>query len=151
MTGFELATLLIAIWGAGLSTLLGLNELLAYRRQAVVKLKAGMIYQGGDVSWTVHTIQISFFNKGKRPITITSYGLELPNNQHMPVFHIVLGREITLPRSFSDGEGCEFIGDRERITRSIRDEGLTGNIKIRGYVQDISGKIHFSRKMKISI
>jgi len=43
MTDLELITLLIAIWGAVLSTLLGVIELIAYKRQVVVVLSHNQV------------------------------------------------------------------------------------------------------------
>ena len=139
-----------AIWGAVLSTGLAVYKIFFEdRRKVKVELRAGIVYRRKVVpSGTANTLIVSFFNKGKRPITITSYGIWVPDDYHLSYGLI---RNVILPDTYSDGQGENFVGDRNRIESSIREQGSTGTIKIRGYVEDISGKKHFSSKKKITI
>lgn len=143
-------TFLVAIWGAVLSTGLAVYKIFFEdRRKVKVKLKPGIFcYREVVPSGMINTLIVSFFNKGKRPITITSYGIWLPDG-----YQITYGliKNVNLPGTYSDGQGENFVGDKNWIESSIREQGSTGTIKIRGYVQDISGKKHFSRTRKITI
>lgn len=148
MNLLNIGTLLVAFWGAILSTILLVYKFFYEdRRQVNVKLEEGNVIQRGCI--TIHTLIVSFYNCRRRPITITSYGIWLPDGTHMPLYRLV--KNIHLPQSFSDGQGDMFIGYQNRIVSTIRNRGLEGKIKIKGYVQDISGEKHFSREICITI
>lgn len=62
----EVLTLIIALWGAGLATILGIRELKKEQRRVKVILEF--------VRW-VERYQLTIVNIGHRPITITEIGM----------------------------------------------------------------------------
>jgi hypothetical protein len=65
---FDYITLIIAAWGAGLATFLGLRELTKEKRIIKILLE--------HVSW-VEGHQITITNSGHRPITIIEIGMDI--------------------------------------------------------------------------
>ncbi len=101
-------TLLIAIWGAGLATYLGIRELRNERRRVKIILEY--------VDW-VERAQIVIVNTGHRPITITEIKMGILGSLEKPLvyegvpFH-EFGTEdapIKLPITLGDGESTILV------------------------------------------
>ena len=101
MDNTQIATIIIAVYGAFLSTSLALYKISSDRKRLKVNLNIGVVPDGLNTPHKV--LFLSCSNLGKRPITLQSYGIEMPNRRFL--FFINESHD-SLPKTLSDGEGC---------------------------------------------
>jgi hypothetical protein len=140
-------TLSVAIWGAGLSTLLGIFKILEIKRFLKIQLSTGLIRISQHNIPSV--LMITCTNIGKRPVQITSYGLKLPDRNIMAVMQPIF--PIQFPTRISDGDSFTLHFHLRNIASGLKQNGYTSKIKIRGFVSEATGKRYLSKKMKFNI
>ena len=123
----------IALYGAALSSLLGIFELLKHRRRIAVKCRTAI---GLSPYGNIPLLSITVVNKGHRPITINAAG-----------FILMTGNEVThlkanLPKKLEDGEVLDINIDLDTMRDMIG--GLTniGDMVRCAFVRDVEGKKH---------
>jgi hypothetical protein len=108
MDAKDIITLFIAGWGAILSTLLAIREVLKEKRNIKITLF--------KIHW-METYKISITNTGHRPITLSEVGLLIKNKgkgPHLPIRSSALFASTEgylppdLPLILSDGQTVEF-------------------------------------------
>ncbi|PNX47154.1 MAG: hypothetical protein BV456_11340 [Thermoplasmata archaeon M8B2D] len=143
----EWIILVVAVWGAGLSTLLGILKFIENKRILKIQLSSGLIRLSSSNIPTV--IMITCTNIGKRPMQITSYGLKLPDKKFLSVMQPIF--PIKFPMKLSDGDSFTLHFHINDIAIGLSENGYSGKIKMKGYVGDSIGKRYFSKKMKFNI
>lgn len=140
------ATILIAIYGAALSTALLITMLLENRRMLKVVLSTSdiIVHRPGQ---TEIVMKLSCSNIGKRPITLNSYGVELPNKKILMFFNQAPDR---LPKTLKDGEQCVLWKNLKNVSKTMNKEGFSNTIKLRGLFGDVTGKKYFSKKIEFN-
>jgi hypothetical protein len=78
-------TIFIAVWGAGLSTYLGIRELIKERRQIKLILEYITFRE---------IVQLIVVNSGHRPVTITEIAIAISQTAKNPKFqsYLVMGK-----------------------------------------------------------
>ena len=128
-------TLILSTWGAVLSSLLALLEIIKFfKDKASIKVKVIGGYKVypknpvfGDLTW----ISISAVNKGRRPITITKAALVTPRGSKAK---FIMGPLAVKLNKLAEGESCDYFINEDKI-------GLDSS-KYVACVIDASGK-HF--------
>jgi hypothetical protein len=154
MSAFELMTLLLALWGAILSTILGLNELWSRRKK--LKVKNEIFYdmltsEGIEAYYT-----LSCVNTGERIIRLQTYGLLLPNGVKL-AFNDNNPKPVNFPLNLKDGDNVSVNANGIYLKQTFEAMNMykrffsTGKFKIRGYFMDTSGKIYTARKVAINL
>jgi hypothetical protein len=149
ITWVDIVTLIIAIWGAGLSTFLGIREFLKDRRKIQIFLE--------HVYWT-ERIQLRIVNTGHRPITIQDISMRVYTVSEDPEYKNKLGHwegmpkdillsydnpeEVRLPITINDGEQA-IIPLSDYVGSTIFRKGSKADIQ----VVDNEGRIHKKFKM----
>ena len=131
------STLIIALYGAVLSTAVFVFDMFKYFRdkpRVVVKVKFSLSYENADLNKEKKKICIETINSGKRPLTIANCGFKLKTESIMNIQQVI---DPNLPKQLSEGEAyssyTDFVaGDAEKI--------------IYAWVKDASGKEYKSRK-----
>jgi hypothetical protein len=139
----ENLTLLIALWGAALSTYKVISDRSKSVRKLKVSVSYGFISQGNSVSPT--TIMISAVNEGFRDITLNSMGFLLPNNNKTVMLEPQ--SNVTFPYTLSEGKSCVVWKLQKQFAIELRKNGYIGAIKVKGYFQDATGKIMSSKSI----
>lgn len=139
----DIITLIIAIWGAILSTFLAVRELLKEKRSITIILSF--------VCW-LEQYKITIINNGRRPVTISEIGIEIGSKTKGSILipssilfdQVQGGSSPTLPLVLTDGESVEF------FLSHFFDEQLRTNKDFQPYifVYDAEGNVY--KKFKYS-
>lgn len=133
----ELITIIIAIYGAVLSTIVALFNIIKHfndKPKIVVKTKPSFFYESSDPGKEIKKIGVEIINSGKRPITISYSGFKLGIKTNMNICQII---DPNLPKQIAEGESytsyTDFIeGSHDKI--------------IYAWVKDATGKEYKSNK-----
>jgi len=135
-------TTLAAGWGAILSTCVFLWQLLENTRRMKVTLNISLTKNNFGNVETLLSLQAS--NISKRPISLSSYGLKLPDEKQLWFPNESPDR---FPTTLTDGHACTMWRNIRSLAQSIKDEGFSGDISIIGLFRDVTGKEYHSKKM----
>lgn len=145
MSDFELVTLIIAVWGAALSTILATHTIFKDRRS--VKVIYGLAITDDNFGRPITLVLVEAINKGHRPVTITNVGLTISDGRYyiQPYNSVV---PVNLPARLLDGESISIYLDLEKIRERGLEQAQQG-IRITGaYVKDAEGKIYTKKISK---
>ena len=146
MTDLELITLLIAIWGAGLSTILGIIEILSKRRK--LKIANGIHYIAIPDSQHEAVYSLACVNDRERIIRLDSFGIELPNKMRIG-FRDQHPDPQPFPITLNDGEVFGVLAYGRQLIPLFRVANYTNEFKVRGYFRDTSGKNYYAKKITV--
>ena len=137
-------TLLLAIWGAGLSTLLGIRTLWLDRRRLRVSCSAA--FASLPTGETCEFIVITAVNVGKRLVEVRTAELLLNNREKYTQPVSRMGPQ-PFNRRLEDGESVSFHLDLDELLRSAAklDRGVRFE---RAIVTDAEGRRHAVRLRK---
>jgi hypothetical protein len=142
MTTTDVLTLLLALWGAILSTYLGIREIKKEKKQLLIYL---------EHVYPAEIIQMVVVNIGHRPITLTNAGVHLYLDSrkkipydHLPFTPILPNNEpYPFPVTLNDGEHIT-LAYSEELLLSIKRDGLLAN----AFVYDVEGRLHRSSEVR---
>lgn len=146
MTTSELITLILAIWGIFLSTLIGFKTLLDKRRR--LKVFAGVNYIAIPDGQQEAVFSLSCVNKGVRPVVLDSYGILMPRSPNIG-FRDEHPNPQPFPTTLTEGQVFGILAYGRQLMRLFHPAGFTGSFKVRGYFRDTTGKTYRSKKVKI--
>ena len=144
MTTSDIITLAIAIYGAFISTILGVKELRRERRS--IKIMLQHVY---PQEWATVVV----VNNGFRPVTIESIGLSIQGEdpkyknhyENIPFEGLIASDEtrgnFPLPCKLDDGESVEIF-----LSDLIRDEVFGEQRKAKIYITDAEGNVYTKYK-----
>jgi len=145
MTLSDVLTLIVAAWGAGLATFLGIRELRREKRQVRVYLDYVAWYE-------VH--EITVVNVGQRPVTIVSVGAHL-----QPIDESKVGlfegrpfepdpnpdlKQPVLPARLGDGEKLTFV-----MSQDFHELVTSGEHEVFAYARDAEGNTYGSTEHRL--
>ncbi|MGA2435374.1 MAG: hypothetical protein ABSG25_08815 [Bryobacteraceae bacterium] len=133
MGGIQLATFIIAAYGAVLSTLLlvkGTRGIAVYCKMAT----------GGMVELVV----IEAVNKRARPVTITQAGLRMNNGYSFTQVVSTMG-QTPLPKKLDFGDVIAIYFDLSELEKVMAEKRPAGVTLTRAFVRDAEGKEYASR------
>ena len=140
-------TLLIATYGAVLSTYSAWTARQEHKREIKAQLAYGMVREGYPP--TVSTVLIiSALNPGEKTVTLSSTGLILPNKKHLAFLE---PRNLQLPHDLPDGKSCSTYIDTKELAEELRKQGYSGKVKLIGYYGDALGERHKSKSLRFDI
>jgi len=133
-------TIVLAIWGAALSTLLAIIEFFKFRRDKInLKIRVQGDYTVIPPNHPLNPygekslILITAVNTGRRPIHITRAGLLLPKKKYL------MASESVTTFKLNEGESQQYRLYEEGVAK----DGLTPD-KYVAFVLDSSGKYYYS-------
>ena len=145
--------LIVAFWGAGLSTFLALYKLYENRRKLEIKIKRIPVINGlgeDDINKfkIEDNIKIQCVNKSKRPVQIEVCGLKTPFGEINFDETFV---SIPLPRKLMDGEGVTMTFDANKLLSEIVKHSSAKSFfenvtEVQGFVIDAFDKKHVSKE-----
>lgn len=145
MDYIQIATILIAVYGAFLSTILAIYKISSDRKR--LKVNLDLAVKSDSINKPRNVLSLSCANIGKRPITIQSYGIEMPNKKNI-FFKNECPDE--LPKTLSDGGGCTLCGNLQEITKVLIETGYNGTVQVFGFFKDTSGNKYKGNKFKFN-
>ena len=146
-----LCTLVIALYGAVLSTINARRERKGKQRKVEVKISNGFLTSGPEISDLMLLIEVS--NPGNREVTINIPDLRLPDKRRMVLIpgETGVGSNVRFPYTLSEGTACQVWAKMDIINQTIRDAGFSGKIKIWSYVKDQVGNEYRSNPWKMKL
>jgi hypothetical protein len=142
MTGTQLATLIIAAYGAALSTFLAFMQLVRGTRGIAVYCRMAVAAAPGGGVWEFVVVQA--VNKRARPVTITEAGLRMSNRRFFTQAASNMGRK-PLPAKLDFGDAVEIRFDLPELEKVMTEERPAGVALSRAFVRDAEGKEYDSR------
>jgi hypothetical protein len=139
----DIITLIIAAWGACLSTFVYLQSVWKERRHVVViRSPAFFAYPDGNVG--TQQTQIEVVNHGHRPVVVSAPTIRLPNKKHMNL--VGAKGAMDFPKRLEDGESASlYIGDAD-ITRALKRAGYSGVVALWPTCTDKTGNRYWGKK-----
>ena len=152
-------TPLLALWGALISTILGIIKINDMRRKILVKTKFELILNEehgiSDLRYFEDRLTLQCMNNGKRPLEIIGCGFQLDNKQKN--FYTDPAKETNeLPKTINDGQNIIITIDIEQFLDALiksDEKNKSDNIhtkKIRGYFIAGMDKEYFSKKINFN-
>jgi len=145
MTLADILTLIVAVWGAGLATYLGIRELNRQKRQVRVYLDYIAWYE-------VH--ELTIVNAGQRPVTIVSAGahLEPKDKTKVGMFEgrpfepeaAPNGQQPTLPARLGDGDKITMV-----MPQHFHELLTSGEYVATAYARDAEGNTYTSSTRRL--
>ncbi len=114
----ETIKFILTVWGAGLSTLLGLIAILKFRKENQIKLLVI-----STVESPFNQLQISVVNDSNKPATITHFCIDFGTSQFQQIE--LLKKTLEEEKKLSESDRWTTIVDREEIINSFEKVGLT--------------------------
>ena len=140
-----IVTLVIALYGAILSTIKIVSDHRTLTRKIRVKLSYSLIANGNIVSPTM--LAITVINPAHRPVTVTSASLLLPDGRLLVLTHVD-----SLPATLTEqSPKVDIFKSTRALAFDLEKADFSGEIKLRGYVQTATGEIFKSKPIKFSI
>jgi len=141
-------TLLIAIYGAVVSTYSIYASRQEHKREIKVELSYGFMRNVlGEVSPPL--LILSAMNTGVKTVTLTSTGLVLPRKKYL--FFAQPESNVTFPHELTEGKSCSVWIANKELAEDLRREGYSGKIKLKGYYKDAVGGDYQSKQKKFNI
>jgi len=141
-------TLLIAIYGALLSTYSVWTARQEHKREIKVELSYG--FMRNPLSGVGPTLLIlSALNTGTKTVTLTSTGLILPKKKYL--FFAQPESNVSFPYDLPEGKNCNVWIATEELAKDLKREGYSGRISLKGYYRDAIGGYYKSKSIKFNI
>jgi hypothetical protein len=140
-------TLIIAVYGALISTIKVIYDRSKHTRRLKVKLVSGFISQGGFVEPEV--LFLTAVNVGFTGIILNSVGFLLPDNKKTAI--VRPNSYVRFPHTLSGGNKCEVWKGKRQFARELKEHGFSGKIKIKGYYGTATGKTFKSKAKEFDI
>lgn len=132
----EIIVLLVAIYGAGLSTFLAIRE---YRKDRPrIKVKCAYAFTSTLDFQDILLLSIEVINDGHRPVTIKTVEIGLNNNESYVQLRTRIGENV-LPYKLSDGESKTYYFELETLEKKLRERNLKYTKAI---VKDAGGRVY---------
>ena len=144
MTTIDIITLVIAIYGAGVATVLGIRKIRSDRRRITVILEHIAFYERA---------QITIINIGFRPITLSEIGMAVGEEQNGKLIwdqvprNALFGPEVEaepLPATLGDGEHLSILLS-DPVSRALFDNKMRAKVS----VYDAEGKVYTDFKTRL--
>jgi hypothetical protein len=143
---FENITLLIALWGALLSTIKVLFDYSKNIRKLKVQIAIGIRRGFGTVF-----VLVTAMNVGYRDITLSSWGYCLPDKKYMTSDPNEVNSNVKFPCTLSEGKECTVWQTPRQLATALVNNGYSGKIKLRGYYRSAIGTIVKSKPIDFDI
>ena len=142
-----LVALLIALYGAVLSTYTLVSSRRDKRRQVKVELSTGFLATGPDLSAAMLFIGIS--NPGHITVTLNIPGIQLPNRETL-VFPDPPS-DVRFPHELAPGKGCRVWTPLADLAERLKEKGFSGKVKLVGFCTDAVGTTCKGKSWKLNV
>ena len=139
----EALTLLIAVYGASLSTVLAVREIRKERRRVAVTCRVALVPAPVEGVWKF--VDVSAVNVGHRPVEIRAAGLNMSNGHQFTQLKNNLG-PIPLPKKLEDGDSVSVMFDYVQVEKAAREHQA---VFTSAFVRDAEGNEYESGLPKV--
>lgn len=149
VTWTDIITALVAVYGSILATYTAIARWREKRARINVKTSLGFIAQRLTGS-SEPMVFLSASNPGSKAITLSSWGLLLPNRKHL-VFPYPLGSDVRFPYELLPGTSCHVWVEAKEIARAMRAEGYSDKAKVVGFYRDQVDRTYKSKPFEFDV
>jgi len=143
-------TLIIAIYGALLSTYSIWNARQEHKREIKVELSYGFMRNPlSGVSPPM--LFLSALNTGTKTVTLSSMGLILPRKDKKYLIFVQPESSVSFPYDLPEGKSCSVWITTKELAEDLKREGYSGRISLKGYYRDAIGGYYKSKSVKFTI
>jgi hypothetical protein len=140
-------TLIIAIWGAFLSSYQLISDYLKNKRSIKVELSYGFLSNVRSVGPNILSIQAN--NIGFRNVTLSSVGLIINKETQMIIMDPI--GNVQLPHTLGEGQSCVIYKEQLDLARQMVNNGFSGKVKLVGVYKSAIGKTYKSKPIEFDI
>lgn len=134
----EILTLLVALYGAVPSTVLGVRELRRDRRQVRVACKMALAPNPvGSGVWEF--VSVEAVNDGYRPVEVKMAGLLMSSGEFFTQLRSNMG-PLPLPKKLEDGDSIAVHFDYSEVEKALRERSSEGVVFTKAVVRDAAGR-----------
>jgi len=119
------------------------------RARINVKISLGSFFQRLAGSSEPMVI-LSASNPGSKAITLSSWGLALPNRKHLG-FPNPLGSDVQFPHELAPETSCSVWVEAKEIARAMKTEGYSDKAKVVGFYRDQVGRTYKSKPFEFDV
>ena len=146
-TAVLILTAVVAVYGAGLSTWVFLDQRRRARPQIEIVISQGFLPRGREIGASMLIMTVT--NPGHRTATVQSPGLLLPSGQQVVFFHP--NSEVTFPHELLEGKACHSWTPLVELASQIREHGLSGTVQLVAVVSDAVGNEYRSEESPLDV
>lgn len=140
--------MLLALYGAGLSTWLAVVQRRDKHPRVKVKATYGFLTAGSQLSEQQVLIEIA--NIGEKPITISSGGLLLPNKVTLMGGMRSENTTAPLPHELNHGKSFTMWFDLRQVEMALAQSGFPPGSEIRAKFCDQTSNVYLSPPLKVA-
>jgi hypothetical protein len=144
-------TLLIAVYGAILSTYSVLSRRQEQRPKLKVLLKYGITIDPLSQARSPLKFILSALNTGKKTITLDIVGLILPTKDKKYFDFYYPNSPVHFPYDLLEGKSCSVYIELKELANDLKQEGYSGKISLKGYYKDAIDRKYESKSVKFDI
>lgn len=132
----QVITVVVAVYGALLSTYVFATQLIEKRKRITVSLSMGFLTFGSRLSESQLLLQAA--NVGHRTVTLSAWCVRTPGDEQilMPVGN----SQPSFPCELADGKAATCWLEAKEVARIRREKGNIGSVRLVGEVRDATGK-----------
>ena len=140
-------TLIIASYGAILSTYSIWSKRQEHKREVKVTLSFGFIKMG---TVSPPMLILSALNTGSKTVTLNSMGLILPEKKYLHFTHPE-NIYVTFPHDLLEGKNVMVWITNKELAHDLKQEGYSGTIRLKGFYRDAIGNEYKSKTINFDI
>jgi len=151
----DYAALVIAVWGAVLSTCLAIFEVYRFlveqrtrKPRIIVEMTLGFMRRGEDTRMLIY---LSAANAGDKVVTLSFPALLLPDRRYLTTFPRGDESDVAFPHELLPGRSCQTWREIRKLAQSLLDNGYSGTIEIVGEFRDVVGNRYKSKPFTFNI
>jgi len=144
-------TLLIAVYGAILSTYSVLSRRQEQKRKLKVLLEYGVTLNPLSQARPPLMLILSALNTGKKTVTLTMMGLILPTKDKKYFDFLRPNSYVCFPHDLLEGKSCSVYIEPKELADGLKQEGYSGKISLKGYYKDALGGKYESKSVIFDI
>lgn len=144
----EIYTIIIAFYGAILSTILLIWKIVTYYLEIKPRLKVELKYGVGEtlLGVTPPLIYINAANIGKTPVTLSSVGFDLGSQMNL-----IFKQNTELPKRLEEGENYIFYREIDVLKSELQNQDPIFQIPRYAWVRDQTGREYRSKNIEKAI
>jgi len=142
MTATDIVTALIALYGAGLSTLIALREWKARRPDIKVEISEGAVGLP-DGGWSGHMIFCNALNRGHKAITLQLVGFQQPNGEQYVIPYP--SPYVRFPYDLLPEKSCKVFTPASDLAAYLKSRGYLQKVSLIGFYNDDVGRRYRSK------
>lgn len=142
-----IVAVLVAVYGAVLSTYSLILRRREKARRVAVSLSMGFVGSGGQRVPMMVLLQAA--NPGDRAVTLQVPTLRLPSGDSL--FPPVTNSDVRFPCELQEGKSCTCWFEAQEVALRVARHGHTGKVKFVGIVRDAVGGSYTSKPLRFNV